>query len=327
MSDNTGTAPDDETAAGQNKQSRTDSIWQKILGQFNRAVSDADVVAAAQRVQAKQAAHLDADIDGLVERLIRDKCAQTATIGAVTSGAAIIPGIGTAASLTLGVAADIGATFKLQAELVLEIAAARGRMLSEQEKRSVVMVITGMSSGANQLIGQAGKRATLKITERYAQKWVTHALPFVGIAASAATNVLSTYLVGKRADAYFNLGPEAMGDWGETWRAITGVDERAVGTWFASNARTSWQAIKGSAGQAGATVLGAGKATGSVIASGAGAAAKGTKGGLGAVAKAGRATTRTVGSVTRKVGKLLRRQKDTANPSELNEDAASREDT
>jgi hypothetical protein len=55
-------------------------------------------------------------------------------------------------------------------------------------------------------------------------------LPFFGVAASAAINALTTYLVGKHADAYFRLGPNAMGDWVEIWRALTGIDERAVGT-------------------------------------------------------------------------------------------------
>lgn len=78
------------------------------------------------------AAHPDEDQTALVERLIWDACKRSAAVGAVTSGTVILPGIGTAASLTVGVAADIGATFKLQAELVSQIAAARASVLEER---------------------------------------------------------------------------------------------------------------------------------------------------------------------------------------------------
>ena len=320
MNHTTDDTSEDDNAITQRTKTDTDSLWQELLGQFNRGVSDADYAAAVQRVRMKQESNPTEDVDELVERLIRDKCARTAAVGAVTSGAAIIPGIGTVTSLTLGVAADIGATFKLQAELVLEIAAARGRVLSEQERANVVLLITGVSSGTNRLLGQTGKRATFQITERYAQKWVAHALPFVGIAASAATNVLSTYLVGKRADAYFNLGIAAMGDWGSTWRAVSGVDERALSTWFAENARTSWQAVQDGAGQARAAARDAGKTTGGIIVSGTGAGIRRAKGGLRLIAQAGlsagagitdagRAKAREAGSAARHIGRLLHPKK------------------
>lgn len=250
--------PDDANKR-QNGSGDNQSLWQSLLAQFGKVIDDVDMSAAAARVDGERKVHPNDTIDALVERLIRDKCMKTGTVGAVTSGAAIIPGIGTAASLTIGVAADIGATFKLQAQLVLEIAAAHDRTLTNEEKRASVLLITGMSGGANKALSKASEQATLKITERYAQKWLAHALPIVGVAASATTNVLTTYLVGKRADAYFRLGPEAMGDWVEIWRAITGVDERAVGAWFAEQADSSWRAVRNTASIAASSIAGAGK--------------------------------------------------------------------
>lgn len=243
------------------------AVWQELLGQFGRVISEIDMAAAAERVGTEQKAHPDDTTDELIERLIRVKCMKTATVGAVTSGTAIVPGVGTAVSLTLGLAADIGATFKLQAELVLEIAVARGRTLTNEEKRSAILLLTGISSGANRALSSAGTQATLKITERYAQKWVTHALPVVGVAASAATNALTTYLVGKRADAYFGLGSDAVGDWGATWRAISGVDEREVGKWFAEQAHSSWQTVRSGTATAASSIASAGKAVANAVGS------------------------------------------------------------
>jgi hypothetical protein len=177
-----------------------------------------------------------------VEQLIKTKCQQTAAVGAVSTGAGIIPGIGTAASLTVGVAVDIGTTFKLQAELVIEIAEAHQYKLNEQEKHNIILVVTGISAGGNQMLSRAGKKASVKISERYAWRWLTHALPIIGVAASAGTNALSTYIIGQRAHAYFSRDTTAPGNWIDSLRTISGVDERKLGTWLVDTGQRSWDA-------------------------------------------------------------------------------------
>lgn len=319
---------DDPASKRQNAAAGKQFVWHDLLAQFGKAIDDVDMAAAAARVDAEREAHADDTTDILIERLIREKCMKTGTIGAVTSGAALVPGIGTVASLTFGVAADIGATFKLQAELVLEIAAAHRRMLTNEEKRAAVLLITGMSGGANQVLAKAGEQATIKLTERYAQKWLTHALPLVGVAASAATNVLTTYLVGKRADAYFRLGSDAIGDWGEIWRAITGVDERAVGTWFTEQANASWHTVRASVSGAGGAIVRAGEAATHVVSSAGGAAlskASDLADSIGtgvtstvdrvadAATSAGSAVTGSVRETTGKVGGFIKRKKRSKN--------------
>ena len=67
------------------------------------------------------------------------------------------------------------------------------------------------------------------------------------ITASAGANVLATYVVGKRADAYFSLGPGAMQDPSEIVRAVSGVDERNLINWTAEGARSTGNAIRNGA--------------------------------------------------------------------------------
>ena len=210
-----------------------------LMDSLFKMVSKVDVQAAEERVQALRAENPNASTEEIVQKLIRDKCKRTAAVGAATSGTALIPGVGTAAALTLGVAADIGATFKLQAELVLEIAAAYNYPLTEDEKQQVVMVITGLSAGTVALAQRVGKRAALRLGEKYAEKAIVKALPVIGVISSAGTNVLSTYIIGQRADAYFRLGPEAVGSWADSLRAITGFDERQMKSWLAEGGRTA----------------------------------------------------------------------------------------
>lgn len=250
--------------------SQSNFLLDKLFGVIN----DVDIEAAAQRVAELRQKHPEASPAELSQILIREKSTRTGTVGAVTSGAGLIPGLGTAAAMTLGVAADIGATFKLQAELVLEIAAAYNYPLTENEKQQIVMVITGISAGTSALTRRAGQAAAIKVGERLAtqsaQKAFTKALPVVGVLASAGTNVLSTYIIGQRADAYFRLGPEAVGSWADSLRAISGVDERNIAGWLADSGRAA-----GSALLSGAEMVGdAGKVAGGMVSSGAGKVAE-----------------------------------------------------
>jgi hypothetical protein len=231
---------------------------------FN-VVSDVDLEAAAERVRKLKEKYPAASPPELAQMLIREKSQKTATVGAVTSGAALIPGLGTAAALTLGVAADIGATFKLQAELVLEIATVYDYPLNEDEKQRLVMVITGISAGTTLLTRKAGQaiavRAGEAMTGRAIGKSLVKAIPIVGVFASAGTNVLSTYIIGHRADAYFRLGPDAVGSWADSLRAVTGMDERRIGGWLAESGKATGGVMVTGAGKvAGAASAGAQKA-------------------------------------------------------------------
>jgi hypothetical protein len=205
-------------------------------------ISDVDMKAAAQRVKLLRERYPNDTPPQLSQRLIRAKCERTGAVGAITSGAGLIPGLGTAAAMTLGVAADIGATFKYQAELVLEIAAVYDYPLTEEEKERLVLLITGLSAGASTLARRAGQKAAVTIGEKFAEKSVLKALPVIGVIASAGTNALSTYIIGQRADAYFRLGPDAVGSWEDSLRTITGVDERKLGGWLAEGGKSAGQA-------------------------------------------------------------------------------------
>ncbi len=246
-----------------------EAVMKKVFG----VISEVDIEAAEKRVAVLRQQHPSDDPVALAQRLIRDKCQRTGTVGAVTSGAGLVPGLGTAAAVSLGVAADIGATFKLQAELVLEIAAVYDHPLTEDEKQRIVLLITGISAGTTTLTRKAGQNIAVKIGERLAarsaEKAFVKALPVVGVIASAGTNVLSTYIIGQRADAYFRLGPEAMGSWSDSLRAISGVDERQIGGWLAEGGKSAGAALAAGAGRVGE----AGKAAGGAIVSGTGQAA------------------------------------------------------
>lgn len=251
-----------------------DSKASAIMNRLFGVIHDVDIEAATKRVKELREKYPDAAPTEWSQMLIRDKCQRTGTVGAVTSGAGLIPGLGTAAAVTLGVAADIGATFKLQAELVLEIAAVYDYPLTEKEKQQIVLLITGLSAGTSALTRKAGQAAAVKIGEKVAEravlKTVIKALPVVGVLASAGTNVLSTYIIGQRADAYFRLGPEAVGSWSDSLRAISGVDERNIANWLAESGKATGAALAVGAGKVGQV----GRVAGQAVTAGAGRVAE-----------------------------------------------------
>ncbi len=134
------------------------------------AINDVDEEAAARRVQRLAKARPGASTEELVEVLVKQKCMQTGAVGLITSGAAAVPGLGTLVALTFGVAADIAWTFKLQAELVLEIAALYKHRLGPADKRNTVLLVTGISAGANQVLRKAGQRIAEEVSERLAER-------------------------------------------------------------------------------------------------------------------------------------------------------------
>ncbi len=206
----------------------------RMVSQTLRAINDADNSAAVSHVEKLRCERGESNDDLLVEHLIKQKALRTGMVGAVTSGASIIPGLGTLAAFTLGVATDVGVTMRLQSELVLEVAAARGHQLSEDERRKAIMIVTGVNLGAERLVNQTSRKLADKAIQRFGGRAFVKAIPFVGIAVSAAANMVTTYVVGRRANAYFGLGPDALQDYSESIRALSGVDERKLLEWLTS---------------------------------------------------------------------------------------------
>jgi hypothetical protein len=97
------------------------------------------------------------------------------------------------------------------------------------------------------------------------QRSAVKAIPVIGVAVSAGANALSTYVIGRRAHAYFSLGEEKMGDWAESLRAISGVDERKIAAWLSDATWQSWDLISPGVKGAAAAVQDARGVTGNFL--------------------------------------------------------------
>jgi len=242
-------------------QSPSSSLANTVVDQIFGAIDKTDAKAAEARVAALRNRHPAETDDDLAERLIRQRCLQAGAVGAATSGAAIIPGLGSVATLVFGVAADLQMTYKLQTELVLDLAAVYGRPVSLEDKRYVAALVTGVSAGANQVVRRAGVELAEQAAERLAGKALAKSIPVVGMAASASINIVATYLIGRRAQAYYRQDPTTLGDWDDQIRLLTGVDERKLLAWVTESTEQSLRQIgRGAQKAAGAAVSAAGQA-------------------------------------------------------------------
>ena len=221
----------------------------RLLAYVADKACEADPRTASGRAARLRRQHPDATNDLICEMLIKAKCQQTALVGGASAAPAVIPGIGTLISLTVGTMVDIGSTIRAQAELVLEIAEVYRYPMDEASRREIVLLVTGLGAGAQQLAGKAGQRVGQRVAERYAQQGIARALPVIGITAAAGTNALATYIIGRRAQAYFSRGPESIGNWKDSLRAVSGVDERKIAGWLAET-RTGLAEMGAGAGRA-----------------------------------------------------------------------------
>ena len=114
-----------------------------------------------------------------------------------------------------------------------------------------------MSAGTTTLAHRTGKTISNRLTARVGSKYVVKAIPIVGMAASASTNAVMTYVIGKRAQKYFSLGPEAMEDWQASAAAITGLNRDLI----ANGARKGGEIAK----SVGGTAVSGAKKAGSAI--------------------------------------------------------------
>lgn len=198
------------------------------LRKVTKNLSKADRQAAHQRVENLRRKNPKLDQDALVDMLIARKARRAGAIGAVTSAPATIPGVGTMASLILGSTVDLSMTMTLQAELVLEIAYAYDVEMSPREEGGSILLVAGFGVGANHVAKRAGALIAAKAGEQFAKKSLARALPVISMGAAAGNNMATTYLVGRRAKAWFAQGDARPDTPGDAVRSLTGLSSNKV---------------------------------------------------------------------------------------------------
>lgn len=255
MNEPTNSQTPSQPAGGSTALTAVDQVMRSFVG----TIEDKHIVAADERIDGLRGRHAGATPDQLANMVIRQKCIDTGAIGLASSVPGLIPGVGSMLVVSAGLMVDLRKTMEMQKELVVELAAIYGRQVTAADRRNLLLLVTGVDSG-NKLIAKAGSEAAAKVTTRLSSKALSKALPVAGIVTSAAVNVISTYLVGRRAQAYLRADPALADDWDDALRTLSGVDERELARWLLASLDQAQGPIIASAQRISGAVSGAGRA-------------------------------------------------------------------
>ena len=226
--------------------SADNELVSRRIGKTNQSgtTESVDPVTAASihRVQRLRDNNPERPVDGLADILIRNRCLQVAGVGAATAGAAAIPGVGAIASITVGSMVDLDSTQKIVTELVLDIATLYEYNFDDGEKEQYMLLALGINqqgdgassgvpSATEQLIRKGGQQLARQATQRIASKSVGRAIPVVGVATSAGSNILMTFSAAQRAKAYVTTGPDTVGNLDASIRSALKIDELKLSDW------------------------------------------------------------------------------------------------
>lgn len=183
--------------------------------------SPAAIQALVRKKQAETGAYDDPD--AVAPHLIAHYSNRSALVGGATAIPAMLPGLGTVATLLAGPLADMVLLLKLEAEMCLALAAARGHDIARPDERQLALLLATVSTaevsrGRNPLrdaVDVSGtaiwnytpRRVGKLLVEALAvaaawqlsRRVALRALPVIGVAVGAGMNKALTTRVGRQA--------------------------------------------------------------------------------------------------------------------------------
>ena len=211
---------------------------------------DAAALASAQRVAILRQANPHLATDALVDTLVRNACLQVASVGAATAGMAILPTVRTLSMVAGGALAQLDSTQRLQVELMLDIATAYNYTFRPGEKQQYLALVMGVdtargeqditpskqTSATEQLLVKGGQQLANRARQSLIRKSAGRAIPVIGVATNAGSNVLMTYTAAQRARAYIQTGPASVADIQSSLQAALGGAELQLSEWTLESA-------------------------------------------------------------------------------------------
>lgn len=214
---------------------------------------DAATLASAQRVAALRQANPKLSADDLVDLMVRNTCLQVASVGAATAGMAMLPSMRALSMVAGGAMAQLDSTQRLQVELVLDVATVHQYAFRPGERQAYLALVLGVAGGrgeqgagptaeasaTEQLLAKGGQQLANRAKQQLIRKTAGRAVPVIGVATSAGSNVLMTYTAAQRARAYIHSGPAGVADMQSSLQAALGGAELQLSEWTLESAATA----------------------------------------------------------------------------------------
>lgn len=144
----------------------------------------------------------DATDAKLIRQVLKNYCLKVGATGAGTTAISLIPGFGRLLGWAVDFAGDAALTAGLQRELVLRIFAVHGREPNAADQVQMLAWIGAIGIGAAEVAEHVGGSVLRTLARGVLGRFLRRGLPVAQILAATASHVASTYIVGRRADAY-----------------------------------------------------------------------------------------------------------------------------
>jgi uncharacterized protein (DUF697 family) len=173
--------------------------------------------------------------DAAIRRVIKHYARLAGATSGGTALTGIIPGVGTATTLTLGVGTDLVVTLKLQAEMSLQIAHLYGSDIATEEAKHLAFMLSALGATANagqEALSKTASKAMTRLTERhlsgatllgvkmafrnfgvvFTRKALVKVIPFgVGAGVGYVTGQILTRKVGKEITRHYAVPSTGKG--------------------------------------------------------------------------------------------------------------------
>ncbi len=171
--------------------------------------------------------------------LLRIKCLQAASIGALTAAGEAIPGLTSVLGLVFGELVDVRFLGRIQRDLIEQTFTLYGFDLPDPVRSALVdkvqLLGTGASVASDAVVRQVIRRSLGGLGSLLTRR----VLPVASIVSSAFSNAWVTYALGKRAQALAQLQGMPLDRLPDALRAFSGVDERRVLDWTVEGVKSS----------------------------------------------------------------------------------------
>jgi uncharacterized protein (DUF697 family) len=203
------------------------------------SVRRADRIMARRRVERLRSAFPQSSRDQLCKLLVRNKCIQAGTVGALTAITGAIPGVGRLASFALGPLADTALLSALQAELVIEVFALYDMEIPEHGENIAILAIAATNLGTDEIAREASRWLAQRASGLLGARWLRGAWPLANVATAAATNIAVTYAIGSRTQTLCKIHDATIHDWPDLFRRVAMIDQSTMMNWAGKAARSA----------------------------------------------------------------------------------------
>lgn len=128
--------------------------------------------------------------------------------------------------MVFGVAASSRVVMRIHRRMIIDIGAVFEEEIGHERAKEILLEVGNAEAEAREEEEKFSKEMSRKLL----RSAMAQAMPHAAF-AKASMNMMTTFVIGKRARAYFETGPASLAPWSEDVKALTGLDQKMLVEW------------------------------------------------------------------------------------------------